>query len=337
MRVQHWISSAVLIVLTGTILLGQPASARAQKKPGTPADPAIAYQKPVGGNVNLMVMNADGSNQRVVYNRGQSYTPNWSPDGKKLVFGNSGTGSGSGIYIINVDGTGLCKLAALNNTQAMWSSPAWSPLPLADGNYWIVYVDISGSKRDLFAVKANCSNPGSPVNLTNTTADEEWFPSWSRFANHIAVQLSPGGSTPVVAIYDVSVVGAAPKLSSPVLLTTLGLFPGMWTGLPDYGKADDRIVLTSTGNPGGINDLWVTDLTQSGTYDLSNSTDMSEYDSSWSPDGTAIVYYGIPLVNGQPYPPGAIYKLSYNVATGAWVRTMLFQWGNSSLYPKWRR
>lgn len=337
MRVKHWVSSAVLIVLAGTILLGQPASARAQKKPGTPPDPAIAYQKPVSTSITyLMVMNADGSNQRVVYGRGQSYTPNWSPDGKKLVFGNSST-KGAGVYIINLDGTGLCKLAALNNTQAIWTQPVWSPLPLADGNYWIVYADVSGSRRDLFAMKANCSNPGNPINLTNTPADEEWFPSWSRFANHIAVQLAPGGSTPAVATYDVSVVNGSLQLSNRVQLTTLGLFLDTWTATPDYGKVDDRIVLQSTGNPGGLNDLWVTDLTQSGTYNLSNSTDLLEQDSSWSPDGTEVVYYGIPMVNGTTYPPGAIYKLSYKANTGTWVRTMLFQWGNSSLYPKWRR
>ena len=335
MRAKHWISSLVFIVLVATMVLSQPASGRAQKKPGAPPpDAAIVYQKPVGGNINVMVMNADGSNQRAVYNRGQSYTPSWSPDGKKLVFANSGTSNGSGIYIINLDGTGLCKLAALNNTQPVWTTPVWSPVTVGS-NYWIVYADYSGSRRDLFAVKADCSNPGSPINLTHTPADEEWFPSWSRFANHIAVQLAPGGSTPVVAIYDVSVASGALQLSNQVKLTTLGLFLDTWTATPDYGKVDDRIVLQTNGVV--FNDLWVTDLTQSGTYNLSSSSDLLEDDSSWSPDGTAVVFYGFPIVNGQPYPPGAIYKLSYNAATGAWVRTMLFQWGNSSLYPKWRR
>ena len=337
MRLKHRTSPGLIIGLVGAVLLAQPASGRAQKKPGAPPpDPAIAYQKPVGGNINVMVMNADGSNQRAVYNRGQSYTPSWSPDGKKLVFANSGTSNGPGIYIINLDGTGLCKLAALNNTQPVWTTPVWSPEPVGS-NYWIVYADYSGARRDLFAVKADCSNPGTPINLTNTPADEEWFPSWSRFANHIAVQLAPGGSTPEVAIYDVSVGNGTLQLSNQVKLTTLGLFLGTWTAAPDYGKGDDRIVLESTGDPGAWNDLWVTDLTQSGTYNLTHSADLLEQDSSWSPDGTAVVFYGLPVVSGQPTAPGAIYKLSYNATTGAWVRTMLLQYGNSSLYPKWRR
>ena len=336
MRAKRWISSLVFIVLVGTVVLGQPASGRAQKKPGAPPpDPAIAYQKPVGGNINLMVMNADGSNQRAVYNRGQSYTPSWSPDGKKLVFANSGTSKGSGVYVINLDGTGLCKLAALNNTQPVWTTPVWSPLPVGS-NYWVVYADYGGSQRDLFAVKADCSNPGTPINLTNTPGYNEWFPSWSRFANHIAAQVEPAGN-PEVATYDVSVVNGALQLSNPVELTTLGLFLGRYAALPDFGKADDRIVLESNLPTADLPDLLVTDLTQSGTYNLTHSADLSERDSSWSPDGTAIVFYGFPVVNGQPTAPGAIYKFSFNAGTGAWVRTMLFQYGNSSLYPKWRR
>jgi len=63
----------------------------------------------------LMVMNADGSNQRVVLTEtGVEYeNPDWSPDGKKLAFTrNSITGGESGIYVIHVDGTSLKKIAS---------------------------------------------------------------------------------------------------------------------------------------------------------------------------------------------------------------------------------
>ena len=116
------------IILVGLLVFG--AGDLLAKKPVKPppepppaADPAIAYRD--GGK--LMVMNADGSNQTLLFDTGD-YThlgkPDWSPDGTRLVFWSDV--QGRGIYTIKVDGTGLSKVISTSVAFAV-SRPVWSP------------------------------------------------------------------------------------------------------------------------------------------------------------------------------------------------------------------
>jgi Tol biopolymer transport system component len=104
------------------------------------------YMLPSG----LSVINADGTNEVSLIsgsfsgNGGplsQLWSPVWSPDGNKLAFAGqtvTDTGSSSsaepasapaegstGIYLINVDGTGLCKLTSTE--EVLGYRPVWSP------------------------------------------------------------------------------------------------------------------------------------------------------------------------------------------------------------------
>ena len=81
--------------------------------------------------LSLYVMNADGSNVRLVADRPlEPAQPAWSPDGEKLAFtagrgGKLGFSKLSGdIYVINVDGNGLTQLTSGTGVNG---SPAWSP------------------------------------------------------------------------------------------------------------------------------------------------------------------------------------------------------------------
>ena len=71
-------------------------------------------------NGDIWVINADGTNERRVTMSAATETePSWSPDGAKLVFAKSG----SGITVINLDGTGETPLTSTSNDAA----PSWSP------------------------------------------------------------------------------------------------------------------------------------------------------------------------------------------------------------------
>ena len=69
--------------------------------------------------LEIFVMNRDGSNQRQVTKIGKAnFAPSWHPDGKRLIFASNVAdpkGRDFDIYMVNVDGTGLERIT-YNNT-----------------------------------------------------------------------------------------------------------------------------------------------------------------------------------------------------------------------------
>ena len=94
-----------IVVLAGLALgAGSPVLA------APTSDPAIAYTTSDSRSNYLMVMNADGTNQRALLTAPKRSNvnfggPNWSPDGTQIVFASNV--QGSGLYVIKNDGTGL--------------------------------------------------------------------------------------------------------------------------------------------------------------------------------------------------------------------------------------
>jgi Tol biopolymer transport system component len=341
-------NSIVVVVLLLGLAAGLPLQAQRGGSGGSkqpPPDPAIAYTS--GGW--LYVMNADGSNRTVVWRRGSSAAPDWSPDAKRLVFVyQPDSQSQAGIYLINLDGSGLCKLAPVVLNYWLYQvSPVWSPVPMVDGSEWIIYADHSHEthSQDLFAVRADCRNAGTPINLTNTSAESEGFPSWSRLSNRLAASLAndqfPCG---MVVLYDISLAVRengirVPGLSNRQTVQDLGLFTEMQqTGTPAWGKNDDRLALIAVLDPYLWGDIWMIDPTADGTFQLTDTPagttiGAGEAFPDWAPSGTELVYFT------SGYAPLAIWKLSLNIVDGkeTWVRTKLVDTGLSANPPKWRK
>jgi Tol biopolymer transport system component len=81
------------------------------------------------GNLELWVMNADGSGKRQVTKNGAAnFAPYWLPDGRRIIFssnlGNTSDPSGFDLYLIREDGTGLERLTTYPGFDAfpMFSS-----------------------------------------------------------------------------------------------------------------------------------------------------------------------------------------------------------------------
>jgi len=74
-------------------------------------------------NLELWVMNADGSGKRQVTRNGAAnFAPYWLPDGKRIIFssnvGNAGDPSGFDLYLMNEDGTGLQRITRYSGFDA---------------------------------------------------------------------------------------------------------------------------------------------------------------------------------------------------------------------------
>ncbi|MGE0160205.1 MAG: hypothetical protein AB7T31_12415 [Gemmatimonadales bacterium] len=86
------------------------------------------------GELEIMVMNADGSNQRQVTSiGGANFAPYWHPDGNRVVFSSNHhdpTGRDFDIYMVNLDGTGLTRITEADGFDGF---PVFSP----DGRYLV--------------------------------------------------------------------------------------------------------------------------------------------------------------------------------------------------------
>lgn len=103
----------------------------------SPDGSKIVYAKGGGGNaatpegyVDLWIMNADGTDQRLLADAGfEIDNPRFSPDGQKVAFDCRSAmepdwGNGE-IWVVNADGTGARRLTAPNAVAE--SAPQWSP------------------------------------------------------------------------------------------------------------------------------------------------------------------------------------------------------------------
>jgi dipeptidyl aminopeptidase/acylaminoacyl peptidase len=137
--------------------------------PGLDGDPAIspdgtriAFTSERDGNLEIYVMNADGSNQVRLTNDGGKVrdlvldevdqNPAWSPDGTRIAFDSSRDDQFE-IYSMRADGTDVRRLT---DHQSLDAAPAWSP----DGKS-IAYISDRAGKdsRDIWVMRAYGSAP----------------------------------------------------------------------------------------------------------------------------------------------------------------------------------
>ncbi len=123
----------------------------------SPAGGKIAFVSVGGGNPEIYVMNADGSDAAKLPGtvNGDVY-PAWSPDGGKIAFSsNRGTGT-LVLFMMNVDGTGLVRLTDHRCGDDIM--PAWSP----DGTRIAFVSDRSDQNScggwDIYVMNADGSN-----------------------------------------------------------------------------------------------------------------------------------------------------------------------------------
>ena len=124
------------------------------------------------GREEVWTMRPDGSRQRQlthIDSRGW-LSPNWSPDGRQLVYARS-----PGLWVINADGSGA-HVITTGAGLIERGEPAWSP----DGTL-IAYSALTSSPqlaRRIFVVGADGSNPHVVSSATGAVSDSapDWQP-----------------------------------------------------------------------------------------------------------------------------------------------------------------
>ncbi|MHC4953329.1 MAG: TolB family protein [Planctomycetota bacterium] len=276
---------AVLALLSATSVAGKGGG---KGKPGggggePPPNPEIVYLD--GGD--LRVMNADGTNRTVVLEGSNSVsidTPDWSPDGSRLVFEGNIDGQ-HGIYVINLDGTGLREVAGLA-AVAGTGGPVWAPGPVSGGGTVIAYLDVAPgeSRSDIFLVDPDAATP-TPERLTTSAEWSEGAMSWSPSATKLAVKIGGTGSQDAYALYDFTE-------GTYTLQQHAGPLAGADVSQPAWSKTDETVIAWTVRIPGDAwPDIWTVDLDNpAGALNLTASDDAGERRPTWSPDDSEIAY-----------------------------------------------
>ncbi len=84
----------------------------------------IAYTHYVNQRAGLYLLNPFKGERKLVYDKGTSFGPNFSPDGTKMVFCSTEDESNSEIYVSNSDGSNIRRLT---HNRAIDTAPSWSP------------------------------------------------------------------------------------------------------------------------------------------------------------------------------------------------------------------
>jgi dipeptidyl aminopeptidase/acylaminoacyl peptidase len=125
-----------------------------------------------GGDMQIWVMDADGSNQHAVTNLGgANRLPSWTADAKQIVFQHSESGN-SEIYRVNVDGTGVTNLT--NDAAIDWA-PATSPTGKK-----IVFTSEREGSGHLYVLP-----PDGQLQRITTGPDYDYYANWSPRGNDI--------------------------------------------------------------------------------------------------------------------------------------------------------
>lgn len=134
----------------------------------------IAYTSYVGDKAILYLLEVYEGKRHEIYSRGTSFAPNFSPDGKKLVFCSQEDGGNTEIYVATSDGENVRRLTF---NKSIDTAPCWSPT-----SRQIAFTSDRGGTPQIYIMDAEGSNV-TRVSFGGTYHDA---PAWSSQGDNIA-------------------------------------------------------------------------------------------------------------------------------------------------------
>jgi Tol biopolymer transport system component len=247
----------------------------------------------------LTVIDADGTNRHELQNRLLGDDPDWSPDGKRIVFIreepilNSGTGE---LDVVNPDGSRRRSIVAVDTPNSFNDSPKWSP----DGTK-LVYVHWVSDDTPLDPSDDDPGASGPPLVVVNADGRAPRPLSGTVFRNADEPDWAPDGRRLVfndgqgLAIANLDGTGFRRIVESPA-------------GEPSWSPDGGRIVFVGGEDPLST-DLFIFGASNGTTTPLTTISDTGAFDScpEWSPDGSRIAFLrtierkeGTPKTFGTP-------------------------------------
>jgi TolB protein len=227
-----------------------------------------------------------GAKARRLTSGGNVYSPDYSPDGRRIAFGRRGGGPET-IFTMGVDGSAPARVTACAAAPCLGSSaPAWSP----DGNRLVFERGFGPIVKDnaagLDLVTANADGTAEQVLLHFRSReaegqephDAQWSPDGSRIAVTILnIKAKPRNGS---AIYVLDADGSNLRRITPMRLNA---------GNPDWSPDGKRIVFNSSYEGQALPEIYTVRPDGNGLRRLRREPKESySFDPVWSPDGGRI-------------------------------------------------
>ena len=134
----------------------------------------IAFVSDRDGDLEIWVMNADGSFPNQLTTTGCEGSPRWSPDGTKITF-TSCRDNNQEIYVMNADGSGQNRLTtnAAQDRASHWS---------ADGTKIIFQSDRNNvlNQMDIYTINVDGTGLSLLIGTSRRDQDPAWAPDNSK-------------------------------------------------------------------------------------------------------------------------------------------------------------
>jgi len=295
----------LILILTATLIVILVTIACGSSTPEPTLDPNVEKitfsSTRKGNNLEIYVMDTSGNGiTRLTNEDTTDGSPNWSPDGTKIVF-HSKRSDHFKLYSMNADGSDLIQL-----TQGSWDDkdPNWSP----DGE-WIAFHSDRDGVLEIFMVHPDgtglekIETEISPIN--SNAYFNSYSPNWSPDGSQIVFYSDYDGDLDIFRID----LGVADIIEGDIFdfagvnLVQLTNTPGDDMS-PAFSPDGGKIAFHSERS--GHYEIYSMDIDGSNQNLLTNNADGQAVRPTWSPDGLMLAFAIIKLDNKS----SAIYTIN---------------------------
>jgi len=250
------------------------------------SDGQILFISERDGNLEIYVMNGDGSGQTRLTNSAYDDTePDWSPDGFRIAFTSTRGGNLGDIYVMNADGSGVSRLTRTEGAINYSKSPAWSPdgskISYTNGGALAPFTRIYTVNSCLPAECARLGKPSRPQPMRVTDQPSAYSsPAWSPDGSQIAITQLAGRM--FIAVSKILVMNAYGRGEHELTGQVASEDQAAWS--PDGSKVAFAGYLQS-----GTWEIYVVNADGSNEVRITNNR-ADDFVPTWSPDGSEIAF-----------------------------------------------